>query len=110
MIKGKSGKKETIVIVTENYRDRDTCPGQNGSVLFLAKLPRFENSRNVKMTALPSSVPLCSFLHQKSDLSFVRLRRSHELPNRFKNHLDLLIMGADPVFQLCQFLCEFPMR
>jgi hypothetical protein len=54
----------------------------------------------VEVTALRSSVPRCSFLHQKSDLSFVWCRRRHELPNRFENHLDLLIMGADPVFQL----------
>jgi hypothetical protein len=34
----------------KNYRDCDT-PQTNPSVPFLAELPRFENSRNVEMTA-----------------------------------------------------------
>jgi hypothetical protein len=36
--------------------------------------PRFRNSGNMEVTALRSSVPRCSFLYQKPDLSFLRLR------------------------------------
>ena len=42
---------------------------------FLAELP----------TVLPSSVPRCSFLDQKSNLALLRLWRRHEFPDRIKH-------------------------
>src|SRR5262249_38916306 len=43
-------------------------------------LPCFRNAENMGATALPSSVSRCSFLNQKADLSFSRLRWRHQFP------------------------------
>ena len=56
----------------------------------------FRKRENKRSTAFPYRAAR-SFT-KNPHLSFVWFRRSHELPDRFKNHLDLLIMGADPVF------------
>jgi hypothetical protein len=66
-------------------------------------LPRFRNSENVKMPALPSSVPRCSFLHQKPDLSFIGFRR-HELPYGIKHDLKLSTVCFPDLACLLHFL------
>jgi hypothetical protein len=66
-------------------------------------LPRFENSRNVEMTTLSSSVPRYSFLREKPDLSFVWLRRRHELADRIEHDLELSVVSF---FERCQLASQ----
>jgi hypothetical protein len=55
-------------------------------------LPHFGNSENVGITPLPSSVPRCSFFHQKPDLAFLGRWWGHELPHRLVNNPKLGIV------------------
>ena len=66
--------------------------------MIVGELSRFENYQNVEMTALGFAVTRGPLLHQKTDFSLLRLRRSHELPNRIEDGLDLLVVGTDFTF------------
>ena len=66
----------------------------------LITLPLFRNSENVEMTALPSSVPRCALLHQKADLSFIRLWWRHQLPDCLEQCLDMSILIGNRPLQL----------
>ena len=61
---------------------------------------RFENSQNVEMTPLGSSVVRGALPHQETDLPLLGLRWRHELPDRVKDNFKLLIVlvfdGVEP--------------
>ena len=63
-------------------------------------LPRFRNSENVGMNALPSSVPRCWFLDQKPDLALIGLWPGHEFPYSVKHDLEVSIVFFFERFQL----------
>src|SRR5262245_3253945 len=85
---------------SQNVKMRDTRDLPRFYHSFRNTLPCFRNAENVEMTAQPSSVPRCSLLHQKADLSFLRLWRCHELPDRIEDYFKLRIVFLLKGFKL----------
>jgi len=55
---------------------------------------RFDNSQNVKMRGLLSSVGGGFFFYQKTDFLFLRLRWRHKLSDCVEDYLELCVVFA----------------